>query len=80
LSWGRALFAASCLWFGLLACVPQSQDDFPNRLVGADGQLFTVEDLEDIANDSSLTDDEKRDQFRALGIEDEKLINALLEL
>lgn len=54
--------------------------DFPNRLVGAGGQLFTVQDLEAIAGDSGLTDDQKRQAFRDLGIEDEKLISALLTL
>ena len=64
----------------LPGCGAMNDIDFPNRLVGADGQLFTVEDLEEIANDTSTTDDEKREAFRALGIEDEKLIEALLEL
>ena len=54
--------------------------EYANRLIGADGQLFSVEDLEAIANDADLTDDEKRQAFRDLGIEDEKLIDALLTL
>ena len=54
--------------------------EYANRLIGADGQLFTVEDLEAISNDSDLTDDEKRQAFRDLGIEDEKVIDALLAL
>jgi len=51
-----------------------------NRLVGADGQRFTVQDLQSIANDPDLTDDGKRQAFRDLGIQDEKLIDALLTL
>ena len=54
--------------------------NFPHRLIGADGQPFVLEDLEEIANDPNLTDDEKREQFRELGIEDEELIDALLAL
>ncbi len=54
--------------------------EYANRLIGADGQLFSVEDLEAIANDGDLTDDEKRQAFRDLGIEDEELIDALLTL
>ena len=54
--------------------------DFPNRLVGAGGQSFFLEDLEEIANDPDLDDDEKRAQFRDLGIEDEELIDVLLGL
>jgi len=54
--------------------------EYANRLIGADGQLFSVEDLEAIANDSHLTVDEKRQAFRDLGIEDEELIDALLRL
>jgi len=54
--------------------------DFPNRLIGAEGQVFFLEDLEAIANNVNLTDDQKREEFRELGIEDERLINLLLEL
>jgi hypothetical protein len=57
-----------------------SETVYPNRLIGAEGQLFTVEELEDIATDDDLTDDEKRQAFRDLGIEDEELIDALLDL
>ena len=54
--------------------------NFSNRLVGADGQLLVLEDLETIARDPDLDDGEKRDLFRELGIEDEELIDALLDL
>ncbi len=71
-----ALLLLVCV--GGCGVVPAS--DFSNRLVGADGQLFVVEDLEEIANDPDLTDEEKRERFRELGIEDEELIDALLTL
>ena len=64
----------------ILGCGSVSPGPFPARLVGADGQLFTVEDLEAIADDSDLTTEEKRESYRALGIEDEVLIDALLGL
>ena len=64
----------------LSGCGMAVTTDFPNRLVGADGQLFVLEDLEEIANDPNLDDEEKREAFRELGIEDEELIEALLEL
>lgn len=54
--------------------------DYPNRLIGAGGQRFTVEDLEQIAQDPVLDDEGKREAFRELGIEDEHLIDALLTL
>ncbi len=52
----------------------------PNRLEGAEGQLFFLDDLEDIAGNPNTDDDEKRESFRALGIQDEELIDALLSL
>jgi len=54
--------------------------DFKNAETGEDGQIYVLDDLEDIANDPDLTDDEKREAFRDLGIEDEDLITALLTL
>lgn len=54
--------------------------DYPNRLTGADGQLFVLDDLRKIAADDDLSDEQKAEALRELGIEDEKLIAALLEL
>ncbi len=64
----------------LTGCGNAVTSDFPNRLIGADGQRFVLDDLRKIANDSGLSEDEKIDAFHELGIEDEKLIGALLEL
>ena len=61
-------------------CGTSLSTTFPNQLVGSDGQRPTVESLEAITNDSDLDEGGKRDAFRALGIEDEKLIDALLGL
>jgi hypothetical protein len=52
----------------------------PNRLYGKDGQVLYLDDLEDIANDAGLSDEEKKQAFRELGIEDERLVEALLDL
>lgn len=77
----RLGLAALALSFVVVAgCGLEAKDLFANRLLGAQGQQFVVEDLEAIAHDATLTADEKRQQFRDLGIEDEKLIDALLGL
>lgn len=52
--------------------------EFPNRLIGADGQEVILDDIETIINEPNLTDEERRLQLRELGIEDEALIEALL--
>jgi hypothetical protein len=54
--------------------------EFPNRVVGADGQHLILEDIEAIVRDPDLNEDQKRSQLRDLGLEDEELIEALLSL
>lgn len=54
--------------------------DFPTAETGEEGQVYVLDDLRDIATDPDLTEDEKREAFRDLGIEDEDLIDALLTL
>lgn len=56
------------------------QTNFSNLETGEDGQTYVLDDLRDIAQDAELTDDEKRQAFRDLGILDEDLITALLAL
>jgi len=56
------------------------QDTFPNAETGDDGQSFTLDDLRELVNDPDLTDMERRDAFRDMGIEDADLIQALLTL
>lgn len=75
-----AIVAISGVLIGLCGCGSFEPITFPRQLTGIDGQVITVEDLEAIANDPDLTDDEKRQDFRDLGIEDERLIDALLGL
>ena len=66
--------------FAIGGCGAVSVTDYPARLVGADGQEFFLDDIEEIAGHPSMTDDQKREQFRELGIRDEELIEALLSL
>ncbi|RME39049.1 MAG: hypothetical protein D6788_06245 [Planctomycetota bacterium] len=44
------------------------------------GQPIYLDDVEAIVRNPDLTEDEKRRQLRDLGIQDEKLIDALLTL
>ncbi len=60
---------------GVLTLRPQ---DFSNAETGEGGQTYTLDEVEDITENSALTDEEKRDALRELGIEDEDLIDALL--
>lgn len=53
---------------------------FPNQVIGADGLPLTLEDIEAVVQDSTLSDDQMRAGLRDLGIEDEDLIEALLLL
>jgi hypothetical protein len=54
---------------------------FPFRAVGNEGQGIVLDDVEDIVNNPRLTEDEKRQALRdELGIRDEQLIDALLQL
>jgi hypothetical protein len=63
----------------LCGCGSPPQTDFPNALTGPDGEVILFDDVSSIINDADLSDDEKRDALRALGLEDEKLIDALIE-
>ena len=53
---------------------------FPNQLRDDSGRPILLDEVEMIVNDDDLTDDEKRDALRDLGLEDEELIDALLTL
>lgn len=73
-----ACLAGVCVLLG--SCGTSVTADFANQMVGADGQPLVLDDLAQIANDASLSAEEKRQAFRDLGVEDEKLIDALLDL
>ncbi len=74
------VIAIALLLTALAGCGTGMGTDFPNRLVGADGQHFVLEDLRAIARDPDLSDEQKRQAFRDLGIEEEELIETLLTL
>ena len=63
----------------LSGCGTASQTDFPNALRNSDGEVILFDDVSAILSDTDLSDDEKRSALRALGLEDERLIDALLE-
>ena len=52
--------------------------DFPEAYIGADGQEIVLDKVSEIVSDAGLDEDEKRQELRDLGIEDEDLIDALL--
>jgi len=67
---------------GLVAlggCGSAPQTDFPAALRGPDGEVILFDDVSAILGNDDLTEDEKRNALRELGLEDERLIDALLE-
>lgn len=71
-----ALTIALSLGFG--GCGNVVRTEFPHTAVGADGQPLSLEAIDGILMDSSLSNEQKREALRDLGIEDEKLITAFL--
>ena len=63
----------------LCGCGAGSRTDFPHALTGPDGEVILLDDVSDILSDPALSDDEKREALRTLGLEDERLIDALIE-
>lgn len=76
----RGTIVAAALLAGLAGCGSLAPNSFPHQLIGADGQPIVLDEVETIVNDTNLSDDEKHEQLRELGIEDEELIDALLTL
>lgn len=64
----------------LAGCGVGLQPEYPNRITDAEGQTIVLDDIEAIVNHATLTEAEKRDRLRDLGLEDEELIDALLGL
>lgn len=78
---GRASLAILCsAALFTCGCGVGGPAEFAGRLIGAGGELIVAEDVDAIVQDFNLTDNEKRAALRDLGIEDEKLIDALLTL
>lgn len=76
----RLLGAALLLGAAGCDAVSFRKPDLTTAETGENGQVYVLDDLRDIATDPNLTDIQKRDAFRALGIKDEDLIDALLQL
>lgn len=51
---------------------------FSTQILRPNGSPLYIEDLQAIVDDDTLTDEEKAQRVRDLGIEDEKLIRAIL--
>lgn len=77
----RWFIATICLLVGA-GCGSLPQTDFPSAMRTADGQVILLDDVDSVVNDPNpnLDDDDRRQLLRDLGIEDEKLIDALLNL
>lgn len=64
----------------LAGCGTPIATDFPTAIRDADGNVITAEQVREIVDDPDLSEDRQRDALRELGIADEQLITALLEL
>ena len=62
----------------LAGCAVNASIEYANCLTNDDGECILLDDVERILADDS-TDDSKRQSLRALGIEDEELIDALID-
>ena len=65
--------------FALCGCGVPARTDFPNAITGPNGEAILFDDVSDILADPDLSVDEKREALRELGLEDERLIDALVE-
>lgn len=77
--WSNLIAPALFLLATIAGCGVPTTTFYPNALTDEQGNPILLEDVEEIVNDDELTESEKRDALRDLGIEDEKLIDALLE-
>jgi hypothetical protein len=69
------LLAASA---AVVGCGFAVNTTYPHSVIGADGQPIVFDDINTIVNDPDLSDDQKRQALRDLGLQDEELITALL--
>ncbi len=76
----RQRYAAIFMFLPAASCTSFGPNSFPHQLLTADGQAIYLDEVQTIVDDPDLSDDEKRQSLRDLGIEDEMLINSLLEL
>ena len=74
---GACVALAALAGCGVLAA---RQTEFANQVETSAGRKLFVEDIEDIVHNELLTPEEKDQALRDLGIEDEDLLAALLNL
>lgn len=72
--WAVVLLAGS-LALGVIGCGPPTE----NVLVGADGTAIRLAQITEIKDNANMTDEEKWQAVRDLGITDENLIDILLK-
>jgi hypothetical protein len=59
--------------------VTLERENFPATAVGAEGERFFYDDIQEIQNDTTLSTEQRREALRDLGIEDEDLLDALTQ-
>lgn len=64
----------------LTGCGTPISTDFPTAIRDANGNIITTEQVREIVDDPDLSEQDQREALRDLGIADEQLITALLEL
>lgn len=72
------IWAAAWLGCGALLGCGNTPATYPTQILKPDGAPLYVEELQAVIEDDTLTDEEKAQQIRDLGIEDEELIRAIL--
>jgi hypothetical protein len=71
-----ALALAALCGCGLLTL---ERENFPATAIGAEGQRFFYDDIQEIQTDTTLSAEQRRQALRDLGIEDEDLLDALTQ-
>lgn len=51
---------------------------YPDAVLNSDGQSIRLSDIGQILSQTDLSEDQKKDALRALGITDEELLNVLV--
>ena len=74
----NAVMAAAIMAMAGCGALPGAAGVCPDRLVDPDGNTLFLDDLQAITEDDSLSDQQKRDRFIELGVEDPDLIDALI--
>jgi hypothetical protein len=79
-SWLHLTWFAAAAILSIGTCLYGCSPPYPNVLYDAEGQPVQLEEVDQIISDTELSEDEKRDALRNLGVTDESLIEALIRL